>query len=327
MNNQNEWEMPPKTKSRAAEFRARARAALKNHWGIAVIAMLLAGLLGAFSLAFGGIADLDELEEWRSSEAVGATVREWIGWGKGFDSTGALIRGIWNRALEWVRASQMHILLTIAAAFAALLNILYALLLGGPVIVGYRRFGLQLIDGGEAKIGNLFGSFRRFYRNTVGARFLIGLIQGLCVLISLAGMGLGVWFYLRYYYGETASAALTYLGIAGGAVLVAAGWFCSLLVSFRFVLYPFLLADYPQFTPVQALRHSKALMKGNKARLFRLYCSFIGWLLLGIVTLGIGMLWALPYLHTAEAEFYDEISDRSRAGNLEFPSLDPNDYA
>ena len=67
-------------------------------------------------------------------------------------------------------------------------------------------------------------------------------------------------------------------------------------------------------------------MKGNKWRLFCLYFSFIGWYLLIGVTFGIAAFWVVPYVHTAEVEFYDEISERSRAGKVEFPSLDPNDY-
>ena len=325
MNDTNEWEMPLKTRSRAADFRARARAALKNHWGIAVIAMLLAGLLGAFSLMGGNFGDID-LDDLKSNDKVESTVREWIDWGKNFDSTGALLRGIWNRATEWVNASQAHLLVTIVSAFAMLSGYFYSLLLGGPVAVGYRKFGLQLIDGEEARIKSLFSSFTPFYFNTVGTRFLIWLYQLFCSLVSVAGMALGVWFYLRYYYGETSSELFTYLGMAGGVVLTIAGGVYGIVLSFRYALCPFLLADYPQFTPAQTLRHSGSLMKGNKWRLFCLYFSFIGWYLLGAVTCGIAMIWVTPYVHTAEAAFYNEVSDRSRTGNMVFPSLDPNDY-
>ena len=325
MNETNEWEMPPKTKSSAANFRARARAALKNHWGIAILAMLLAGLLGAFSLAGSGIGDFD-LEDLRSTDKVESTLREWIDWGKNFDSTGALFRGILNRALAWVNASRTNLFAVIIAAFATLSGYLYALLLGSPVLVGYRRFGLQLVDGGEARIKSLFGNFNSTYWKTVGTNFLVGLCQILCALVSIVGVWIGIWFYLLYYYGEISSEFLTYLGMFGGAALAAAGVIYGVLLSFRFALCSFLLAEYPQFTPAQVLGHSKTLMKGNKWRLFCLYFSFIGWYLLGAVTCGIVYFWVFPYVHTAEAEFYDEISDRSRTGNMVFPSLDPNDY-
>ncbi len=37
--------------------------------------------------------------------------------------------------------------------------------------------------------------------------------------------------------------------------------------------------------------------------------SFIGWLLLGVLTLGIGMLWVTPYMSTAYAHFYDYVKE------------------
>ena len=58
------------------------------------------------------------------------------------------------------------------------------------------------------------------------------------------------------------------------------------------------------------MRESKRLMRGNKWRLFCLQLSFLGWLLLGCLTLGIGLLWVYPYQSAAEAAFYLEITGR-----------------
>ena len=64
-----------------------------------------------------------------------------------------------------------------------------------------------------------------------------------------------------------------------------------------------------------ARKRSMELMRGNKWRLFCLHCSFIGWLLLCILTLGILTLWIAPYLQTAQAEFYrDLIAERDADG-------------
>lgn len=53
-------------------------------------------------------------------------------------------------------------------------------------------------------------------------------------------------------------------------------------------------------------------MNGNKWRLFCLHFSFIGWMLLGILTFGILYFWIIPYMQTAQAEFYrDIIAERS----------------
>jgi uncharacterized membrane protein len=35
--------------------------------------------------------------------------------------------------------------------------------------------------------------------------------------------------------------------------------------------------------------------------------SFIGWSLLGLLTLGIGYIWLIPYMYTSYAAFYEEV--------------------
>ena len=50
-------------------------------------------------------------------------------------------------------------------------------------------------------------------------------------------------------------------------------------------------------------------MSGNKFRLFCLDLSFIGWDILGMITLGIGMLFVRPYQQAAKAAFYREVSE------------------
>ncbi|MGG3971250.1 DUF975 family protein, partial [Geobacillus stearothermophilus] len=37
-----------------------------------------------------------------------------------------------------------------------------------------------------------------------------------------------------------------------------------------------------------------------------LYLSFLGWGILSLLTLGIGLLWLIPYVYTSLAAFYDE---------------------
>ena len=61
--------------------------------------------------------------------------------------------------------------------------------------------------------------------------------------------------------------------------------------------------------------------------------SFIGWALLMalvmMVTCGMGSILAYPlsaYMTTATAAFYDDAANRQAAREVEFPSLNPDDY-
>ena len=55
------------------------------------------------------------------------------------------------------------------------------------------------------------------------------------------------------------------------------------------------------------MQQSKELMKGNRIRYFYLLISFFGISLLGVVSLGIGFLWIVPYMIMTEVEFYRDL--------------------
>lgn len=56
------------------------------------------------------------------------------------------------------------------------------------------------------------------------------------------------------------------------------------------------------------ITESRELMSGHKGRLFWLDISFIGWYIVGMITLGIGFLWINPYINATKAAFYDDLS-------------------
>ena len=61
------------------------------------------------------------------------------------------------------------------------------------------------------------------------------------------------------------------------------------------------------------MRRSRQIMDGNKWRLIVLALSFLGWIILGILTLGIGYLWLIPYMTTTESAFYCDVRDAEKA--------------
>ena len=70
----------------------------------------------------------------------------------------------------------------------------------------------------------------------------------------------------------------------------------------------YILAENPELTAGDALKKSKAMMRGNRWRLFCLSLSFIGWDMLCVLTLGVGSVWLVPYKQAALAAFYRDIS-------------------
>jgi uncharacterized membrane protein len=85
----------------------------------------------------------------------------------------------------------------------------------------------------------------------------------------------------------------------------------GIIAAYRYTQSYYILKDNPEIGALEAIRRSKALMVGSKGRLFILQLTFIGWALLGILTLGIGYLWLSPYILTANAHFYEDLRFRS----------------
>ena len=56
--------------------------------------------------------------------------------------------------------------------------------------------------------------------------------------------------------------------------------------------------------PADAQRQSMALMDGHKGEYFVMILSFIPWMLLGAITLGIAYIWIIPYMSTTFAEYH-----------------------
>ena len=58
---------------------------------------------------------------------------------------------------------------------------------------------------------------------------------------------------------------------------------------------------------IETLKKSRTMMNGHKWEYFVLQLSFIGWILLGEITLGIAFIWVLPYMTVTQVYYYDEL--------------------
>ena len=69
----------------------------------------------------------------------------------------------------------------------------------------------------------------------------------------------------------------------------------------------YLLLDFPEATAKEILRTSIRVMKGHKWRLFKLELSFLPLQIIGILSLGIGMLWLNPYMKMTYTLFFLDV--------------------
>lgn len=140
-------------------------------------------------------------------------------------------------------------------------------LLGGAISFGVAGFFLKLVRDENPMIENLFNGFSYFVKT-----FLVYLITTIFTVL---------W---------------TLLLIVPG-----------IIAAFRYSMVYFIMNDNPEIGVMDAINLSKEMMKGHKGRLFSLWISFIGWFILGLIPLGIGLLWVIPYYNSAKANFYEDL--------------------
>ncbi|MBR1925467.1 MAG: DUF975 family protein [Clostridia bacterium] len=89
----------------------------------------------------------------------------------------------------------------------------------------------------------------------------------------------------------------------------------GIIKTFSYSMSFFILNENPEISFSDARKKSIEMMDGYKWKLFCLYFSFIGWILLSILTLGILFLWISPYMQVAKAEFYENLKKEKAIGN------------
>ncbi|MNB98668.1 hypothetical protein D3C75_459250 [compost metagenome] len=98
-------------------------------------------------------------------------------------------------------------------------------------------------------------------------------------------------------------------------------WFLLLIIpgiikSYSYSQVPYILADNPHIGYSRAVDLSRQMTHGHKFRMFVLDLSFLGWVLLGLLALGVGVLFVQPYINATKAELYLDLRHNALAGGL-----------
>lgn len=81
---------------------------------------------------------------------------------------------------------------------------------------------------------------------------------------------------------------------------------CMLSLSYELVYY--LLIERPDARIRDIFAESRRFMRGSKARKFYLNLSFLGMILLSVLSFGIGLLWVTPYISQTNTQFYRNVT-------------------
>lgn len=69
----------------------------------------------------------------------------------------------------------------------------------------------------------------------------------------------------------------------------------AIIKAYAYSMMEYLVAEFPSLSIPDAMNISKKITNGSKWDLFIMELSFLGWELLGALSLGIGYIWIIPY--------------------------------
>ncbi len=154
--------------------------------------------------------------------------------------------------------------------------------------------------------------------------FVVGFALTLLIAVPL-GFGYSVAL-LRHMHGEPDDDLVTrpfqafkdygrYLGTSLLMTVYVFLWSLLLIVpgivkGYAYAMTPYIMHEHPELSANECIDASKKMMNGHKWRLFLLDLSFIGWLLLCVLTLGILTLWVQPWMECSHVSFYEQLKSR-----------------
>lgn len=146
-------------------------------------------------------------------------------------------------------------------------------------------------------VGNLFTGYHHFWR-------VLGTMLLQSILVSLGTILFMVVLFVGQIMSMSSIAVLVLCVACGILALCFAIWTSLCLAPVSFIL-----RDHPEMGIIDILRQSARMMNGHKCKYLLLQLSFLGWVLLSILTLFIGLLWVVPYIGQTQANFYEQLRD------------------
>ena len=149
-------------------------------------------------------------------------------------------------------------------SMGSIVGLLFSIFIGNVIVVGKNGYFIKNHDV-NPELGEIFSGFKGNYLNVVKIMFLMDLKTLL-------------WLFLFIVPG--------------------------VIKAYEYSMIPYLLAENPNLSASEAFSLSKQMTTGQKADLFVLDLSFLGWIILGALCCGIGLLFVQPYPEATKAEVY-----------------------
>ena len=228
---------------------------------------------------------------------------------------------------NWATFILLNVMYVLSIAVLSFLNVLIPIIgyialmvLTVPLAYGYLKNLLRLK---RKETDNAFEFFRYTFNDfarawCVTGRILLKLIVPLIIVgISLIAIViLAVFVAMSAITGNESALVVSSFGYLIVMVALFIGYIWLIVRGLLCVLSTYIAIDNPQMSAKDTVDLSVKLMKGNRLKYIFLSLSFIGWMILSILTLGIGFIFLFPYMSVAMAFFYENLAGKVKSNPI-----------
>ena len=139
----------------------------------------------------------------------------------------------------------------------------------GIVMVAYKKYILNFVRTGKFEFNDIFDCIKEKWINILVASILTYIVVFACSLLFVVP---------------------------------------GIIMALAYGMVTYLVID-TDLNGVDAMKKSRAMMKGYKWNYFVFGLSFLGWILLVPFTLGILLIWLYPYMIVADTLYYEKLKE------------------
>lgn len=145
-------------------------------------------------------------------------------------------------------------------------------LVSGILYAGYYKYMLNFVRTGSFNSSDILNTIKEKWLNILIATILVTIIVSICTVLFVVP---------------------------------------GIIMSLAYAMVTFLVID-SDVSGSDALKESRNMMKGHKGNYFVFMLSFIGWILLTPFTLGILLIWLVPYMTVSQVLYYERLKAQKK---------------
>lgn len=212
---------------------------------------------------------------------------------------------------KFAGATLLYLLVTLLLSYVPYVGSFINLFLTPVLAFGFTKMFVDFKNGEEVGSFDFFTTGFKFFGKVWGVTLRVALKMLPPIVLAIIAVGLIAFSASSSLIGG-ADISLETVGISFiiAIALIVGSSIWTVILFYKYMYATMELAYDPEGSTKEIVNKSGEFMNGNKAKAFYLSLSFIGWLFLSALLLGIPYFWVLPYMMMSKVCFYAGISGK-----------------